>query len=240
MFLDIHSHILHNIDDGAPDLSSAIDLLQTAYNQGITDVLLTPHFYPMCDALEDHKQTANANFNELKNAIKNRPVPNIYLGNEVAYYKGIGKATLIDQLTLNGSRYILLEPDFSLSNKNLQADVLQLLERGFIPIIAHIERYYKESGFRDFLRFLKANSILTQVNATSFFSPCYTKVLKKLIKNDIVTFLASDTHSKDVRPTLIKPALDRIELLYGTATKQKLIDNSQQLYSKIINKEATV
>lgn len=240
MYFDIHSHILHNIDDGAPDLNSAIALLETAFKQGVTDVLLTPHFYPMCDALEEHKQKANANFNELKIAIKDKAVPNIYLGNEVSYYKGIGKASSIDRLTLNGSPYILLEPDFSLSNKNLQADILHLLERGFIPIIAHIERYYKEQGFRDFLRFVKANGILTQVNATSFFAAHYNRVLKKLIKSNIVTFLASDTHSQNLRPTLIKSALDKIEMLYGTAYKQKLIDNSQKLYLKIVNKEATV
>ena len=47
MYLDIHSHILHNIDDGAKNIDSSISLLKESSHQGISDIILTPHFYPL-------------------------------------------------------------------------------------------------------------------------------------------------------------------------------------------------
>jgi protein-tyrosine phosphatase len=240
VFFDIHSHILHNIDDGAKDLGNSIELLEKAFSQGVTDLILTPHFYPLIDALDEHKQKAIANFNELKNAIKDKAVPNIYLGNEVLYYSGISRASSLEKLTLNGSRYILLEPDFYSLGKNLQSDILHFKELGFVPIIAHVERYQKARHYKDFLKFIMENDILTQVNATSFFAKHYAKVLKKLFKENIITFLGSDTHSLDTRPTMIAAALEKIEELYGNEAKERLINNSQFLLNEITTKEAVL
>ena len=240
MFLDIHSHILHNIDDGAKDLETSIALLENAFAQGVTDVILTPHFYPQIHSLQEQNEISQARFNELNQAIKGKNVPNLYLGNELLYFKGISHASTIEPFTLNHSSYLLLEPDYSHINKEFMDEILNLKERGYIPIIAHIERYSKEKGYKSFIKFIKANGILTQVNATSFFSKYYNRPLKKLIKSDIATFLGSDTHSLNTRPILIKSALDKIALLYGKNTKQKLIDNSQWLLSQITKKEHTV
>ena len=240
MFLDIHSHILHNIDDGAKDLASAVTLLESAFSQGVTDVILTPHFYAQIHSLEERKEEAEIRFAELKNAIKDKAVPNIYLGNELYYFYGISRASTLDPFTLNDSPYLLFEPDRTLLNKKLMDEILHLRERGYIPIIPHLERYCKEKGYRAFVKFIKANGILTQVNAMSFFSKHYERPLKKLIKSNLVTFLGSDAHSVEARPVLIKAALDKIAALYGENTKQKLIDNSNWLLSEITKKENLV
>ena len=67
MFFDIHSHILHGVDDGAKDLDESIALLEDIYSQGITDVIATPHFYPQTDILEDFVTNVSSRFLELKN-----------------------------------------------------------------------------------------------------------------------------------------------------------------------------
>lgn len=237
MIFDIHSHILHNIDDGAKSIDESVALLEEMYLQGITDVIATPHFYPQVDILEDFIEKAHNSFSQLKNYIKDKKVPNIYLGAEVLYYSGISKASSLKEFTLNGADYILLEPNCSQINKGLFKELLYLRDTLKItPIIAHIERYHKERGFKDFLKFIKENRILTQVNATSFFGKHYTRILKKLIKEDIITFIASDTHSLDLRPPMISDALQKIEEQFGNDYKLKLIKNSEQLFSQIANK----
>ena len=52
--LDIHSHILHAVDDGAKTTEESLQILTEMYRQGITDVIATPHFYPLEDNLEDY------------------------------------------------------------------------------------------------------------------------------------------------------------------------------------------
>ncbi len=240
MYLDIHSHILSDIDDGAEDLDVSRTLLQDIHNQGITDIIATPHFYPMFDNLEDFIENRKKCIKNLCEYIKDAPHPNIHLGCEVLYYKGISFASGLENLTLANSRYILLEPDYCLLNRTFLDEILHLKSLGFIPIIAHIERYHKATGAKKFYKFLKQNGILTQVNATSFFSKSYNRILKKLVKEDLIYFIASDTHSLDVRPPMIKKALKKMTTLYGEVYVKRLTENSQKLLFEITNKESSV
>ncbi len=234
MLLDIHSHILHNIDDGAKDLNESVALLQNMYSQGITDVIATPHFYPQTDVLEDFTQTAAERFNELKTLCEAENLPNIYLGCEVFYYSGISKASNLEKLTLGGSEYILLEPSHTQLGKGFQRELLYFRDTlGITPILAHIERYHKEKGYKNLISFIKENGILTQVNASSFADRKYSRVLKKLIKEDIITFLGTDTHSLELRPPLLLDALNVIEEKFGNDYKEKLCENSLELLNKI-------
>lgn len=237
MYLDIHSHILPNIDDGAEDLSISQRLLEIIHSQNITDIIATPHFYPMFDNLEEFIENRQNSINLLLSSVKDTTMPNIYLGCEVLYYSGISYASGLEKLTLANSRYILLEPDYCLLNAKLQREILHLRDLGFIPIITHIERYQKAKGFRSFYKFVKEKRILVQVNATSFFSKHYNRILKKLVKDNIISFIASDTHSVDVRPPMIKPALDKITAAYGDEYANRLIKNSQKLLNEITKRE---
>jgi protein-tyrosine phosphatase len=109
--------------------------------------------------------------------------------------------------------------------------------RGIIPIIAHIERYRKSRKYKALIEFVKQNNILCQVNATSFFSKDYTKTLNKLFTLDCVTFIATDSHSMQKRPPILKRALEKIAAEYGDEVSEKLIHNADKLYLTIVNKE---
>ena len=89
-------------------------------------------------------------------------------------------------------------------NDKFLAEILRFRKLGFEPILAHIERYKNAKGFRKLIKFIKANHILTQVNATAFYNKKYTRLIKKLSKEDLITFVASDTHSIDVRPIMVR------------------------------------
>jgi len=235
VLLDIHAHILPAVDDGAKNLEASITLLENMKQQGITHVIATPHFYPHSDTIEDFKARVASSLLLLNELSTN--LPNIILGCELFYFNGISKSEYIHDFTINKSRYILLEPDPYELTSGLMEEILYLKnELGIIPIIAHIERYHKTRGFRAFLKFVKENKILTQVNASSFFDKSYTRTLKKLFKNGIVTFVATDTHSLR-RPPMMDSALLEIEKRYSKAEKEHLLSNLEILYGEITSEE---
>ncbi len=238
MLFDIHSHILPAVDDGAKTIEESISILSAMRRQGITDVVATPHFYPHSDNLEDYIKKTQSAFLELKNTAKNQDLPNIYLGCEILYYSGISKVSSLENFTINNSNYLLLELNPYLINKTLFNELLYLRdERGIIPIIAHVERYCKSRTYKYLLEFIKENNILTQINTTSFFAKRYNNVLEKLFLSDLVSFIATDSHSLEKRPPLMRHALEIISAKYGEETKLKLIKNANDLLSKITGKE---
>ena len=236
--LDIHSHILPAVDDGAKTIEESIAILEEMYRQGITDVIATPHFYPLEDNLEDFITKTRKAFSLLKEKAENKKVPNILLGCEILYYSGISKASELNCFTLNGSCYLLLELTPASISDSLFDELLYLREeQKIIPIIAHIERYKTAKKYKKFIKFVKDNGILTQVNATSFFKKDYLKTLDKLFAENAVTFIGTDSHSVDIRPPFMDIALEKITQNYGNETKEKLIENANKLYLDIIGKE---
>lgn len=235
MLLDIHAHILPRVDDGPQSLDDAVILLKNMKQQGITDVIATPHFYPSETTIEEFKEKTLLAFEQLKNV--NAEIPNIMLGCELYYFNGISKSEYISDFTLAGSSYLLLEPSFSCITKGFINEILYLKnELNITVIIPHIERYNKTPGFKMLLKFVKENKILTQVNATSFFLKSYNRILKKLFKAGIVTFIATDTHSLH-RPPMIANAFSEIEKRFGAAEKQRIISNLKNIYTDITVKE---
>lgn len=207
-------------------------------NDGITDVIATPHFYPDCDSLDDFKAQTEKAYNNLLTAAKGKELPNILLGSEVLYYRYIGISESADKFCLNNSRYLLLELTDDCITDSFFEDINNLKNKsGIIPIIAHIERYYKAPAYKKLLKFIKKEKLLTQINASSFFLPHYRKISEKLVKIGYVTYLATDSHSADKRPPKMKDALRYISDRLGTEYSDNLIRNSEQLYEKITKKE---
>ena len=235
MLLDIHSHILPAVDDGAQNLDDSLTLLKMMASQGITHIIATPHFYPNNDTLEDFKSRVTVAEQLLKNTPSD--IPQIIIGCELFYYTGISKSELIKEFTLGKSNYILLEPNPFYINKTLMSEILYLRdELGLIPIIPHIERYHKSKGYKNFISFIKENQILCQVNAGSFFDKHYNRAIDKLFKNGIVTFIATDTHSLR-RPPLLANALIEIENRFSTDEKERIISNLNTLLGEITVKD---
>jgi len=236
--LDIHSHILPAVDDGAKTIDESLSILEAMYAQGITDVVATPHFYPHDDNLDDFNNKVKKAFSTLKEAIGDKKLPNIYLGCEILYYSGISKASSLRNFTINGSDYMLLELNSYYINDSLFNEILYLREeRGIIPIIAHIERYCKARKYKALIEFVKQNKILTQVNSTSFFAREYKRTLNKLFNSGVVSFIATDSHSMSRRPPLLAHAFEIIEAAHGPQIKQKLLKNANDLYLEITNKD---
>ena len=234
MYLDIHSHILPKVDDGAKDFKESLKLLKEMKDNGITDVIATSHFYPMAMSFDDYIKKTKEIFEKLKSITEDKDLPFIYYGCEMLYYKGISNAEVLNQICLNNSNFLLLElTDFDIK-RSLFEDILALKERGIIPIIAHIERYSGAKKFNEFLKFLKENEIPVQFNAETILKFFGRIAIKRVLKKDLFFVIATDSHSLDKRPPVLKEALLTFEKKFGESFAEKARKNNKKLYELII------
>lgn len=189
--LDIHTHIIPNVDDGSKDLETSLKLLEQAEKEGVTKIVLTPHMnYIQKDIALIKKQEA------LLNEHYNGPIEFI-LGSEIKYYdKMVADLKQNKLLTINNSKYVLVEFDFN-QEENIADAVYELTVANYIPIIAHIERY-SYLDVEDY-KVLKEAGALIQINASSVEYKKYEKKIKYLLKKDLVDFIASDCHNLEKR-----------------------------------------
>lgn len=233
--LDIHAHILPTVDDGAKDIEESLALLQRLKEQGITDVVLTPHFNANMDNLDAFFELIKNTENQLRETIKHKDLPNIHLGCEVRFFFGMGKCEKLRDFTLAGSDYLLVElSSFAPITKAVIKEITELSENlDIVPIIAHIERCAHLRGFKKLMSLIGEEKILTQVNAQSVAFDPLKKICIKLIKDGCVTFLASDCHSIDKRPPEFENAYNIIEKECGSEYVTALKQNSKQLKEEI-------
>ena len=226
--IDIHSHILNSVDDGSKSIEQSLAMLKEEENQGVTDVVLTPHYradyLPKTDDIR-------LKFAELKNrAEKNGINVNLYLGQEIYAFEGVETALKEGKLfSINGGKHVLIE--FSAKHFNdIPETVYMLIENGFIPIVAHIDRYFYADI--ETAKEVKELGGLIQVNAGSVCGSfrCKRRALA-LIKAGIVDFVASDVHHN--RKNNMLKAYKKVEKKFGQETADKLFtENARAILYK--------
>ncbi len=234
-FLDIHAHILPEIDDGARDTDTALALLEMLKAQGVTDVIATPHFYPDTDNAEEFFEISKKAYAQLCANAAVLDLPRIFLGCELHYFNGMGKSEAIKQFAISGTNYLLLELPYGVKiTKTILQDIVDISERqNLIPILAHIERYSKASGYKKILKLIADGYAVAHINAGAVITKESLRICEKLIKNGYVKYIASDTHSLKHRPPQIKEALDTITKQLGRSASNKLIIKSCQLLEEL-------
>ncbi len=220
--IDIHTHILPFVDDGSSSIENSLKMLKDLSANGVTDVILTPHYR---GKFVTEKDVLAEKFDELKKIAKDIPM-NMYLGQEIfCNRESMNMLSEGKLLTLNGTKYVLLEFHYY-NSSDIVEFVYVAKTRGFIPIVAHVERY----EFLDFknleeLYEIKELGGLIQVNASSFIKKSdrtYYKRVKKLLRLGIVDFIASDCH--DFRPIRIGEVRKFVERRYGKKIAEKVFD----------------
>ena len=192
--IDIHNHILYGVDDGSKDLDMSLAMLKKEMEQGVTRVYLTPH---------QNQQTLTGpllkeRYQSFLWEIKEKGIDmDIRLGAEIYYYPGLKQDLLSGKaLTMDESKYVLVE--FSTRTEtNVSEIVYELVVAGFTPIIAHIERYpyLKKEDYFD----IKEAGGLIQINSSSFSHFSSRGLIKYLLKNDLVDYVATDAHDNNRR-----------------------------------------
>ena len=192
---DIHTHILPNIDDGSLSIEDSIQMVLDSIEQGVTDIVLTPHFdiyHRKC--LKDVDYIFE--FNNLKKEIEKRKINiNLHLGNEIFYTPKVYKYLKEKKVfPLGNTNKHLLEFSFIDEIKNIEDIIYEFKIEGYEVIIAHVERY--DYANYKLIKSWKEQGALIQVNASSFYETNKEKRLaKKLLKNKLIDYIASDVHS---------------------------------------------
>lgn len=192
--IDFHSHILPGIDDGSRNLEQSIAMVNEAKEAGFTKIISTSHYmenYYECNE-RDRRQL-------LKKVQENVQGIELILGNEIYITNNIIELLQNGQASsINGTKYVLFEfPLITTRPMNDKEVIYRLVENGYIPIIAHPERYPFIQENPDYLFELEEMGALFQANygcIIGMYGLKAKKTLKILLKNNLISFFGSDVH----------------------------------------------
>lgn len=220
---DIHSHILFGIDDGSSDIEESIYIIKELSKRGYTDIILTPHYIEETNYNADN-QEKETRLSDLKKALEKENINiNLYIGNEVFISSNINELIKKKKISsLANSKYILIE--FSLYNKlsNDKDILLDLIESGYTPVLAHPERYEYYKKDINYFKDLVKSGVLLQGNLMSLLGN-NSKQLVNLLKENLIHFLSTDIHKKeDIK--LLDKALIQLDKTISKEKQKQLLD----------------
>lgn len=226
MITDIHSHLLPGIDDGARTLEETAQALRVAKRQGIDAMILTPHFYP--DGSGATAEQVRSGMRTIAGAAREAGI-RIYPGMECFYHTKLpAQLERGEALTLAGSRYVLIEFGVGIGMRDLLYALNSVADSGFVPILAHYERYECLMDRKNLER-LKREDFLLQMNFETIqrtYGVLRRNPFRKHLEEGIVDFMGSDTHGMQFRPLRIVPS---VEWLHSKGLLEKLNRNAERV-----------
>ena len=216
--IDIHSHVLPGLDDGAKDLADTVSMLRIAAAEGISDMIVTPHFHlgrhiappgMVLRTLERVQQIAET---------KRIPI-RLYPGSEVYNFDDmVSSLKRKDILTMNGSDFVLVEFSPAVMFRTMQNAMDGLLNEGYQPILAHVERYECLLKDTDSVFFLHDMGVRIQVNASTVTGKNGAdgkRFVHRLLQGRVVDHIGTDAHGHEHRTPEMAQCRKTIEKKYG-------------------------
>ena len=236
-FIDIHSHLIPQFDDGPKGYQESLDMLKQAVDQGITDVFATSHFNEWIPETAEAEYFEKLSVLREKTAEEKLPIT-IHSGAEIFYHQYVENTVKNSRVTTLGNwgQYVLLEfPMFQMPD-GAEEVLFRLVAEKYIPIVAHPERYVKIiEQPRRILNFIRYGGLL-QVNGGSIigiFGKEIQKLTMQLLEQELVHFIASDSHSPKSRQFILKPVYEFLQDKISGDYLEKLLYVHPQM---IINK----
>lgn len=195
--VDIHSHLIPGIDDGAKDMDTAIMLILQLKALGYKKLVITPH---ISDMFPNTTVTILEGYSALIKELLQR---NIYIELDIAaeYYVDEHFEDLLEKddiLSFGKENYLLFELSYFTAPPNIDNLIYEIQRKGYTPILAHPERYfYWHDNFNKYIE-LKEMGVLFQMNLnsiTNYYNKDIQSISKKFIKNSLIDFLGSDVHN---------------------------------------------
>lgn len=235
--IDIHSHIVFDVDDGPRDLADSRALLEESYRQGVRTIISTSHrrkgmFETPENKIAEHFKLVQEIAKEISDDLT------VLYGAEIYYTSDV-----LDKLekkiipSLADTRYALIEFSMTTPYKEIHTALSNVLRLGITPVVAHIERYHCLENDEKKVRDLIDMGCYIQINSSSVLKPKLFgdkyKFMKKrarfFLEKDLVHFVASDMHNLDDRPPYMEEAYQIISKKYGVAYAEQLFRKNQEI-----------
>jgi protein-tyrosine phosphatase len=230
--IDIHCHILPDIDDGAPHRQASLQMASLAHSEGISRIIATPH---KNGKYENTKVEILDDVSSLNDLLQEEKIPlTIHPGQEPRitgelledYEKG-------DILSLNDAgKYVFVELPSGQVPRYAAQLLFDIQLTGLTPIIVHPERNHEIIEHPDILYKFVKDGTLTQVTSSSItghFGKKIKKFTEDLIEHNLTHFVASDAHNVSSRPFRLKEAYEAVEETYGIDYRYLFQENAELL-----------
>lgn len=236
--IDLHNHLLPGIDDGAPDLATAIKLAQVAVDDGITHLVCTPHIHP--GRYDNTPSSINQALAEFRQGLDEHNIPlKVSAAAEVRFGMELMIGIKSNSIPLLGrwqdKKVLLLEFPHGEIPFGAEKLTAWLLQHNIIPMIAHPERnkglMREPSKLKPFIE----QGCLLQVTAGSVagdFGTAAQDLAHHLLEKNLVTILASDAHNLQHRPPILSSGLAVARELIGEQAAQRLVVDNPWLIAQ--------
>lgn len=235
--IDIHSHIVFEVDDGPKTIEDSRALLEESYRQGVRTIISTSHRRK--GMFETPEAKIEENFKQVQELAKEIADDLTVLYGAEIYYT----SDILDKLEqgkiprLADSQYALIEFSMITPYKEIHTALSNVLRLGVTPVVAHIERYHCLENDEKKVRDLINMGCYTQINSSSVLKPKLFgdtyKFMKKraqfFLEKDLVHFVASDMHNLNPRPPYMQEAYQIISKKYGESHAEQLFRKNQEL-----------
>lgn len=238
-FVDVHSHILPNLDDGSRSMEQSLNMLRIACEEGIRTVVATPHNMPGkgCPSRELIQEQIDA----LRRAAAQENIPvKILLGTEYFFREEV--LELLEEncvITYPGTNCVLVEFDPYTERHYIRNAVREILSFGYTPVIAHVERYMQLMEKKKEIDEIRQMGALIQVNSNSVTGENGRKVqkdVKALLKEGLVDLIGTDAHSDGHRAPRMLECEKYITKKFGSETANLLLRGAA-LQKKVLKNE---
>ncbi len=231
MKIDLHTHILPWVDDGAPTKEEALIMIEALAMQEIKVAVCTPHFDPTSTSMEEFIEKRDLAMSKmLFSKIK------LIAGSETLLHEYLFHYSDLSSLCIGSSRYILLElQDNNRWDRKTEKYINKIIHYyNLNPIIAHIERYPAMMKGK-ILKRLKDMGCLFQVNTYAIINKKTKKRVIKYMKAGVIDLLGSDCHNMSTRPPIITSALEIISKEIGSEFMDRLDNNAECIIKGVMN-----
>lgn len=236
--IDIHSHIVFDVDDGLKTLEESLSLIEESYRQGVRIIVSTSHRRK--GMFETPEDIIFKNFSIVKHEAEKRfEHLQILYGGELYYTSDMLEKLKLKQIpTLNNTKFALIEFSMQTSWKDIHTALSNVLMLGITPVVAHIERYNALENQKERVKEIINMGCYTQINSShilkqKLFNDKHKRFKKRaryFLEENLVHFVASDMHNLDVRPPFLAEAYKIICRDFGKERANQLfIENAQSI-----------
>lgn len=230
--IDIHCHILPNLDDGAGSLEESLDMCRIAVKDGVKTIVATPH--QQNGVYQNSSKGILNAVTALRATLKKEQIPlELLPGADVHIDVDTAEKILAGEIMTvnNNQRYFLLEFPAHSIPPNIEKLIFNLVVKNIIPILTHPERIAEVQEHPNRIYDIVAMGVLSQITAMSItggFGSRAQKCAKTLLKHNLAHIIASDAHSKDYRPPILSEAVNVVSRMLGEERALEMVETFPQ------------